>query len=469
MHDRVRFLLVLMLFAGSCGAHAAALDRASLDGAARLRDAAMKSGEAYALVRSLTTEVGPRFAGTDGDRAGVEWAERELVRLGFRNVRRVPVMVPRWVRGEARLTIDDGRSLVAVALGGSIGTPEDGVRGDIVAFDDVAALERADRSQVEGRIVYLRKRMERSRAGRSYGIVVRNRSAGPSAAGAKGAVALVIRSVGTDDARFAHTGTTVYQPDKPKIPAVAISNPDADLLDRLLESGQTPRLHLVSSSRELPPTSSANVIGEIPGTDRADEIVLLCGHLDSWDLGEGALDDGAGVAIAMAAAKHIANLEPKPRRTLRVVLFANEEFGLSGSNAYRASLNDEQLARHAVTLEADAGDGPVYELRSRLAPGQLPLAREIQRVLAPLGVALGDNEANGGADTRALLRAGVPVLAPRLDTTRYFDHHHTANDTLDKIDPQRLNQSVAAFAVSAYLAARADEPFGRVSEPKEAN
>jgi Zn-dependent M28 family amino/carboxypeptidase len=434
-----------------------------------LREAALKSNEAYALVQSLTTEVGPRFAGTAGDRAGVEWAEREMNRLGLRNVRRMPVMVPRWVRGDVRLTMDDGsgRNLVAVALGGSIGTPEDGIRADVVAFDDIIALEQAERASVDGRIVYLRKRMERSRDGRAYGIVVRNRSAGPSAAAAKGAVALVIRSVGTDDARFAHTGTTVYEPHKPKIPAVAISNPDADMLDRLIASGRAPKLHLVSTSRELPQTSSANVIGEIPGTGRAEEIVLLGAHLDSWDLGQGALDDGAGVAIVMAAAKLIADLEPKPRRTLRVVLFANEEFGLSGSNAYRASLDDEQVGKHAATLEADSGDGPVYELRSRVAPEQLPFVQQIQRVLAPIGVALGDNEAAGGADTRALLRAGIPVLGPRLDATRYFDHHHTANDTLDKVDPRRLSQSVAAFAVSAYLAARADEPFARVTPPSE--
>jgi carboxypeptidase Q len=469
MHDRVRFPLVLMLIAVPCGTHAAALDQASLNGATRLRDAALKSTEAYALVESLTTEVGPRFAGTPGDRAGVEWAERELDRLGFRNVRRMPVTVPRWVRGEAQLRIDDdtSRSLVAVALGGSVGTTDEGIRGDVVAFDDVAALQEADRADVEGRIIYLRKRMQRLRDGASYGDVVANRRDGPSAAAAKGAVALVIRSVGTDDARFAHTGSIQYRSDAPRIPAVAISNPDADMLDRLIASRKVPKLHLVSTSRELPPTSSANVIGEIPGTDRADEIVLLCGHLDSWDLGQGALDDGAGVAIAMAAAHLIAQMEPKPRRTVRVVLFANEEFGLSGSNAYRASLDEAALRNHAATLEADSGDGPVYELRSRVGPEQHSLVRQIQRVLAPIGVAPGDNEATGGADTRALLRAGIPVLGPRLDATRYFDHHHTANDTLDKVDPQRLNQSVAAFAVAAYLAAREDATFARVTAPVE--
>jgi carboxypeptidase Q len=469
MHDRVRFLLVLMLIAVPCGTLAAPLDQASLNGARKLRDAAMKSSEAYALVRSLTTEVGPRFAGTPGDRAGVAWAEREMERLGFRNVRRMPVMVPRWVRGDVRLTMDDGsdRRLEAVALGGSIGTPEGGVRGEIVVFDDVAELRAAERANVEGRIVYLRKRMQRTREGASYGVVVANRRDGPSSAAAKGAAALVIRSVGTDDARFAHTGSIQYRADAPRIPAVAISNPDADMLDRLIAARQAPRLHLVSTARELPQASSANVIGEIPGTDRADEIVLLGAHLDSWDLGEGALDDGAGVAIVMAAAKLIAGLEPKPRRTLRVVLFANEEFGLSGSNAYRASLDAGQVRKHAATLEADAGDGPVYELRSRVSPEQLSLVRQIQGVLAAIGVAPGDNEATGGADTRALLRAGIPVLGPRLDTTRYFDHHHTANDTLDKIDPSRLNQSVAAFAVSAYLAARFEEPLQRVTQPPE--
>jgi carboxypeptidase Q len=464
MRDRAKLTVFLLLMTATGGAAGAPLERATLDAAAALRDAALKSPEAYALVTSLTSEVGPRLAGTAGDRAAVAWAERELGRLGLANVRRMPVVVPRWVRGTAELAIDDdlGRSFAAAALGGSIGTTDDGIRAEVVALHDIEELRRTDPRRLAGRIVYLSRRMERTRDGAGYGATVPNRTAGPSVAASKGAVALVIRSVGTDDSRFPHTGSISYNIESPRIPAVAISNADADALERLLAPGKPLRLRLRVTARDLPRVQSANVIAEVPGTDRRNEIVLLAAHLDSWDLGEGALDDGAGVAIVMAAARLIADVQPKPRRTVRVVLFANEEFGLSGSNAYAASLG-EQMARHAVSLEADSGDGPVYELQSRVAPEQLPLVRQIQRVLAPLGVTLGNNEATGGADTRALLRGGVPVLAPKLDASRYFDHHHTANDTLDKVDRQRLNQTLAAFAVSAYLAARADEDFVRVS------
>lgn len=459
MRRETRLASCILFILSACGAGAAELDRRSLEAAAALREAALNSFEAYELVRSLTSEVGPRFAGSPGDLVAVAWAERQMKRLGFSNVHRMEVSVPRWVRGTAALVVDEPqmRNLSPVALGGSVGTAEGGVRAEVVQVSDLDELASTDAARIAGRIVFFANRMTRTRDGGGYGTAVRVRRDGPSQAAAKGAIGVVIRSIGTSDDRFAHTGTTRYDTAHPRIPAVAISNPDANLLEQLIAAHPV-RLTLTVTAHELPPARSANVIGEIAGTDRGDEIVLLGAHLDAWDLGQGALDDGAGVAIVTAAARLIAHAKPKPSRTIRVVLFANEEFGLSGSNAYTEQLGEE-LTRHAVGLEADFGDGPVWQLGSRVPAELLPLVRTIHRTLEPLGITLGGNEADGGADLGALRRAGMPILEPRLDGTRYFDYHHTANDTLDKVDPKRLNQSVAAFAVTAYLAARANVDF----------
>ena len=225
------------------------------------------------------------------------------------------------------------------------------------------------------------------------------------------------------------------------------------------------RLRLWSTSRDLPPARSANVIGEIAGTDRAAEIVLLGAHLDSWDPGVGAIDNGAGVAITMGAAHLIQQAGLKPRRTIRVVLFANEEFGTSGSRAYLAE-NQAEADRHVLGFEADFGAGPVWRLSSRVNPAQLPVVEQIHRALAPFKLARGGNEAGGGADLDGLAKLGMPILSPDLDGTNYFDVHHTANDTLAQVDPAALRQSVAAFAISAWLGAQNPGTWERVTTPK---
>jgi len=276
---------------------------------------------------------------------------------------------------------------------------------------------------------------------------------------------VVIRSVSTSNARFPHTGAMRYAADAPRIPALAISNPDADALERQFASGKTVRLRLTSSARELPPARSANVIGEVPGTDLANEIVILGAHLDSWDPGVGAIDDGAGVGIMMGVAKLIKDLGIRPRRTIRVVLFANEEFGTSGSKAYLESLGAES-ANHVLGFEADFGAGPVWQLASRVNPANLPTVEKIQRAMATLKVGLGNNEAGGGADLDGLGKLGMPILEPSLDGTNYFDVHHTANDTLAQVDPAALRQSVAAFAISVWLGAQNPGPWQRVETVK---
>jgi carboxypeptidase Q len=446
-----------------------AFTRADLAAAATLRERALADATPYQLVESLTTEVGPRPAGSAGDKAAVAWALREMQRLGFSNVRTIEAGVPHWVRGEAEFAVIAPwpQHMPTLALGGSIGTDASGIEADAVMVTNLDALAALPAGAVKDKIVFFNLRMERTRDGSGYGKAVSVRAAGPSAAGALGAAGVVIRSMSTSTARFPHTGATRYAADKPRIPALAISNPDADALERQFASGKPVRLRMRSTARDLPPARSANVVGEIPGTDLANEIVILGAHLDSWDPGVGALDDGAGVAIMMGVAKLIKELDVKPRRTIRVVLFANEEFGASGSQAYVAA-NEAEIERHVLGFEADFGAGPVWRLASRVNPAQLPAVEQIYKALAPLKVARGDNEAKGGADLEGLSKLGMPIIEPGLDGTTYFDIHHTANDTMAQVDPAALRQSVAAFGISVWLVAQYGGKWERVAAPKPA-
>lgn len=431
------------------------------ESAERLRDSAMEGTKAFDLVSSLTTEVGSRFAGTQGDRAAVAWALLKLRELGFENVRAETVTVPRWVRGdiEARILEPFPQPLVAIALGGSIGTGNGGIEAPVVMAPDLETLKAMSRDEVQGKIVYIGDRMRRQRDGSGYGEAVQKRVNGATEAARLGARAVIIRSAGTSQARIAHTGITRYADDVRPIPAAALSNADADMIERQLASGQEVIVHLSMTSRRLPDTESANVIGELPGT--APGIVLLAAHLDSWDVGTGAVDDGAGVAIAMEAARLAGAADDGPRRTLRVVLYANEEFGLSGARAY-AEAHADEIPRHTVAMEADFGAGRVWRLDSNVAEERLPVVAAMHELVAPLGVERGNNESGGGADIGPLRQRGVPVLGPRQDGTHYFDWHHTESDTLDKVDPEALDQNVAVYATLAYVAASLQSDLGRL-------
>lgn len=437
---------------------------AELATAGALRDRALKGTSAFDHVSSLVTEVGPRLAGSPGDEAAVRWAMNRLGKLGFTGVRTQDVLVPRWIRGTTEVTLlgPAAQPLVAATLGGSIGTGEEGIEAQVIEVASLDALTAMQAGDIRNKVVFINQRMERTKDGASYGTVVKNRMRGASAAANLGAVALVIRSVGTSDERFAHTGRMVYDMSAPRIPAFSLSNPDADTLSRQLKTNKQLRLRLKSTAREMPPAWSANVIGEIPGTDRAGEIVLLGAHLDSWDLGQGALDDGAGVAIVIEAARLISRLDRKPSRTIRVVLFANEEFGLSGAREYARLIGDEQ-ARHVLAMEADTGIGPVIRLDTQVAPESLGAIEKMRAAMQPLVIEGGSNNASGGADLGPLRSLGVPVLDPVLDASLYFDVHHTMNDTLAKVDAKVLDQTVAAYAVAAYLAATKQGDFGRLA------
>jgi len=442
---------------------ASPLTPAALAEAHALRERALADDTAYDLVRSLTTEVGPRLAGSPGDARAIDWAVRNLKALGFANVRAEPVTVPRWVRGEARAEIVAPwpQQLKVAALGGSVPTPEGGLEAEVVPVASLDELKAQPRERIEGRIVFFTRRMERSRDGAGYSKTVPPRGSGAAEAAALGAVAMVMRPAGTSAGRTPHTGAQRVSSGVPPIPAFALSNPDADMLERQLGTGQPVRLRLASNSRWEAEAQSANVIGEIPGRSLKDEIVLLGAHLDSWDLGTGAHDDATGVGIITAAAKLIGESKQRPRRTIRVVFYANEEFGLSGAKAYAAAYGDA-AERHVLGLESDLGGFRPWGLSARVGPDRLPLVRAMQSVVEPLGIAYQGSEAYGGADLGPMRELGMPVMDIKTDAGPYFDLHHTQEDTFDKVDPDLLRLNVAAFAAIAYLAAEAEGGFGRL-------
>ena len=443
-----------------------ALDTDLVAQAEALREQALAGDGAYDFVRDLTTEVGPRFAGTEGDRRGVAWAAERLRQMGLENVRTEPVMVPRWIRGHAvaEIVAPYPQPMVATALGSSVGTPEGGLEAEVVRVESLEELETLGPSDLDGRIVFVDQRMERRNVGSGYGETVGIRTRGASEAARFGAAGVIIRSVGTSTNRLAHTGTMRYVDGIPKIPAAAISNPDADLLADQVERSEHPvvvRLDL--GSYTLEDVESANVIGEVVGRERPEEVVVLAAHLDSWDLGTGAVDDGAGCAVVSEVARMLGELPEAPRRTIRVLLTANEEFGLSGALAYGERYRYD-METHVAGLESDLGSDNILFFRSRVAEEALPAVRDMARLLEPLGIEYLNNEAWGGADLRPLREHRVPVFDLPQDATRYFDLHHTANDTFDKIDPKQLAQNVAAYAVVALVVADYEPGWGRAPE-----
>ncbi|KPF49650.1 hypothetical protein IP87_15555 [beta proteobacterium AAP121] len=440
---------------------APAYSPADLQHAARLRDAGLADGDAWRLVQQLCNEVGPRPAGSPGDAKAVAWAQQALRALQLQNVRAEPVPLRVWVRGpaSAALVAPVAEPLVMVALGNSVATPEAGIEAEVAWYPDFAALAADTSERARGRIVFIDQKTERSRDGRGYGAAVPARSRGAVEAAKRGALALGIRSIGTDRERIAHTGAMRYEIGLPQIPAFAISVPDAERLAALQAGGATLRLRVQLQSRSGVEAVSHNVIAEVLGAELPEEIVLLGAHLDSWDLGVGALDDGAGVAIVSAAAGVLQRLAQqtgrRPRRTVRVVLFANEENGFDGALAYGDRYKQQV---HQLVSESDFGAGAVYALRSRVQPQALPLFGALAEVLAPLGVAwpeAGRNEGSPGPDAALLMRRHRwPAVQLAQDGTTYFDVHHTVHDTLERIVPAELAQNVACWAATAWLAAQ---------------
>ena len=461
------FVLVLV----SLGAHGvrAAPATAPDTVAAQLRDAAMAGHDiAWSWVSELTTRFGPRPAGSTNEQQAAAWAATRLKALGFENVHIESFPITAWVRGSesAQLIAGSTQPLVIAALGESPPTPGSGLEGEVVIFPTLMDLKAAAPGSLNGKIALVTQRMVRAQDGAGYGAAVPARADGPKEAAQRGAIAFLLRSVGTDSHRLAHTGTARYADGRVPVPAFALSPPDADQIERIAALGQTVRVRLFSAASYVPDAHSQNVIAEVRGRERPQEVVLLGAHLDSWDQGTGAIDDGTGTAIITAAAKLIRDLPHRPRRTVRIVLFGSEEIaqptppgGAFGGHSY-ATNHQGELANHVLAGESDFGTERVYSFALPAGVAQSEFAKTLLRLLTPIGVLASDRPPEDvGTDIGPTVEAGVPAFQLSQDGTSYFDIHHTPDDTLDKVDRAALDQNVAAWAALVWLAADSDLDF----------
>ncbi len=423
----------------------------------KLINAAIAGTHAYDITESLTTEIGPRVGGSPQEALAREWAVAKFKEIGLQNVRIEPFTMPYWERGieTASIVTPFPQPLYITSLGGSVATPADGIEAEIAYFPTFEALKNAPAGGLEGKVVFISGRMKKAPDGAGYGPANQKRRQGATEAAKRGAIAVVIRSVGTDSHRFPHTGMMRYAEDVKKIPIAALSAPDADQLERTLERGQTVTLKMTLTPKWLGDRQSGNVIGEIIGSERPDEIVLVGGHLDSWDLGTGAIDDGAGIGISAGAAQVIIESGLKPKRTLRVVAFGAEEVGLLGGYAYVEAHKDTDLDKHVLATESDFGAKPAYEVKASVKSGE-SVVRDMADVM---GIPFVDAATNGGPDIGPMFAQGVPAMRFQQDGTDYFDLHHTPDDTFDKIDADEIAQNVAAFTVMMWLASETDTNF----------
>lgn len=434
-----------------------------------LRERALIDNISVDIVESLTTEVGPRRMGTEGDRRVIAWSQAKFEELGFDRVWIEEVDLDRgWVRGDATAEIVSPypHDIVLTALGYSVGTDGDLV-GELVEFKSFAELEAVpEGDSLEGKIAFVSYSVNDfvPEAGVSrmaaYSEGTKARGRGHVTAAKRGAAAIVIRSVGTDNNRYAHTGSGYgYAEGVRRIPAAAVSPPDAVLMQNMLKRGGPVTMKMNLTSEITGPTQGANIIGEITGRQGSDHYLVLGAHVDSWDEGTGALDDGAGVASMMAAAALIGQMEQRPRRSIRVLLFAGEEIGFYGVNAYKEKHLDD-LHEHLLGAEVDSGGGRVHTLISGVGEESLPIVREMAKLVAPLGIVWSDaNDARGSSDMSVLGRAGMPALNFMQNSNDYMKYHHTPNDTFDKIIPEDMRYLTAAYATMFYLAAEMDIDF----------
>jgi hypothetical protein len=437
----------------------------------RLQQAALTSDYAYRQVAHLSNNIGPRLTGSAQAAKAVEYVASELKALGC-EVQLERVMVPHWVRGEETAALvqfpgqaaNTTQKIVLCALGDSVATPTDGIEAEVIAVRNFDELKSLPRDKVAGKIVLFNYPFDsqmaaEGRGGEAYGEAVVYRADGPSAAARQGAVACLIRSVGGAEYRLPHTGQTDYAIDAPKIAAGAVTAEDADLIADLVRQGPV-RMKLVLTPQTLPDVESANVIGDIKGSEHPEQVIIVSGHLDSWDLGTGAIDDGAGVAVSMEAANLIQKLHLKPKRTIRVIAWMNEENGLAGSKQYGKD-HEKEWMNHFAAMETDGGAGHPLGINIKAKP-------EVKKTFAPVAAILQGSGAglltlveHCGADIGPMEKAGVPAFSPIQDSRFYFNYHHTAADTLDKIVPKELAENSAVVAVTAYALANMEQPLPR--------
>jgi len=422
--------------------------------AGRIIGAALVDRTAYERLAYLSDRIGHRLSGSPQLDQAIEWAISEMRKDGFDDVRREKVMVPHWVRGEEHAEIVEPvrRPLVMLGLGGSVGTPREGITADAIVVRNFAELESLG-EQVRGKIVVYNVPFT------NYGETVSYRWAGASRASKYGAVASLVRSVGPVSLSTPHTGAMGYEEGVTKIPSAAITIEGAETLARMQERGERIRISITMGAQMLPDAESANVVAEIRGSEKPDEIVLVGGHLDSWDVGTGSVDDGGGCLATWHAIRLLKQLGLKPRRTIRVVLFTNEENGGKGGEAY-AKDHAAEVAKHVLAIESDGG---VFKPNGFGLTGNdraRATAKGIAALLASIEAnTIGDSGIQ--ADTALLIRAGVPGMGLDVEGSRYFHYHHTPADTMDKIDPHELALCVATVAVMAYVVADLPERLGQ--------
>ena len=437
----------------------------------RLQQAALNSDYAYKQVAHLANNIGPRLSGSAQAAKSVQYIASELKALGCQ-VQLERVMVPHWVRGEETAALvqfpgqaeNTTQKIVLCALGASVATPTDGITAELITVKNFDELKSLPRDKVAGKIVLFNYPFDKQmaaegRGGEAYGEAVVYRGDGPSAAARQGAVACLIRSVGGADYRLPHTGQTTYADDAPKIPAGAVTAEDADLIVDLVRQGPV-KMKLTLTPQQLRDVESYNVIGDIKGSEHPEQVIIVSGHLDSWDLGTGAIDDAAGVAVSMEAANLIQKLHLKPKRTIRVIAWMNEENGLAGSKQYGKD-HDKEWSNHFAAMETDGGAGHPIGINIK---GKF----EIKKLLAPVLAVLQESGAGGtnfaehiGADIESMEKADVPAFSPIQDSRFYFNYHHTAADTLDKIVPKELAENSAVVSVLAYALANMQQPLPR--------
>src|SRR5437879_2973643 len=437
----------------------------------RLQQAALQSDYAYKQVAHLANNIGPRLSGSAQAAKAVEYVANELKAIGC-EVQLEKVMVPHWVRGEETAALvqfpgqaeNTTQKIVLTALGASVATPPEGLTTEVIAVKNFEELKSLGREKVGGKIVLFNYSFDKQmaaegRAGEAYGEAVVYRSDGPSAAARQGAAACLIQSVGGADYRLPHTGMTKYANDAPKIPAGAVTAEDADLIADLARQGPV-KMKLVLTPQQLPDVESYNVIADIKGSAHPEQVIIVSGHLDSWDLGTGAIDDGAGVAVSMEVANLIQKLRLKPKRTIRVIAWMNEENGEAGSKQY-AKDHEKEFSNHFAAMETDAGAGHPIGVNVKANA-------EVKKMFAPVAAILQESGAgilnlveHCGADIEPLEKAGVPAFSPIQDSRFYFDYHHTDANTLDKIVPKELAENSAVVAVAAYALANMEQPLPR--------
>lgn len=438
----------------------------------RLQQAALSSDYAYRQTAYLSNNIGPRLSGSPQAERAVEYVAEEMRKLGC-DVRLEKMMVPRWVRGveTGELTQFPGQAtgttqkIILTALGGSVATPAEGITAEVVVADSFDHLAQLGRGKVQGKIVLFNVPFDERLAmqgepGTAYGQAVIYRGIGASAAARLGAVAALNRSAGGGGNRLPHTGSMSYAADAPRIPAAAVTNEDAELMAHLAAQGPI-KMRLTLTPQTLPDVESHNVIADIKGTEHPEQVVIVSGHLDSWDLGTGAIDDAAGVAVSMAVVKLIKDLGLKPRRTIRVVAYMNEENGLRGGTTY-AENHRAQVANHVAAIESDTGAGRPLGFFAHASPRALQMLQPAADILRSQGAGiLRPVNSSPGADISPLDALGVPTFGVYQDARTYFNYHHTAGDTLDKVNPRELAENAAAMTVLAYAIANLPEALPR--------